>query len=355
MKTNFCIAIVWMSCWIISCTPAPKEVNVTKFATVEILPHPDTLSMYVNETQSLNLRGIIVNTTQQTITNSGIITDASYTVTSTDTTTQAVAPNEAIWYTSNNAVASVVQGVVTARFPGSTYISATIDNVRTIPLLVIVNAANTAPGLILDPPQTSLIFENTIVVSGNVQQQAKLLISEPSSGYNNANVPYDANGNFSQQISGLVVGYRTINATAQHPTQANLSTTRFKYVYYYQYLSPAADSIVGDWLGTTLGSNFNFTISKSVIFSRYDINGHIDIQFEGIGLVRDITLVGVVNSNGTIAASLSKAFEGFSISGNFTGYFKTTGTGEGSYGASAKKTGWPALSGTAGWTAVKKP
>jgi hypothetical protein len=29
-------------------------------------------------------------------------------------------------------------------------------------------------------------------------------------------------------------------------------------------------------------------------FLRYDINGHIDIQFEGIGVVRDITLVGVV-------------------------------------------------------------
>jgi hypothetical protein len=101
--------------------------------------------------------------------------------------------------------------------------------------------------------------------------------------------------------------------------------------------------------------DFNFNISKSVIFSRYDINGHIDIQFEGIGVVRDITLTGVVNSDGTISASLSKSYEGFSISGSFSGYFKTTGTGQGSYSASAKKTGWPALSGTADWTAVKKP
>jgi hypothetical protein len=275
-------------------------------------------------------------------------------VTATDTTTQSIAPGDASWSSSNNTVATVSQGIVTARSAGTANISATISNVGSIPLLVNVKAVNTAPGLILDPPQTSLIFQNSISVTGNVQQQAILLISETSSGHNNPNVTYDANGNFSEKITGFVTGYRTINATAQNPNQVNLSTTRYKYVYYYQYSSPEADSIVGDWIGTTLGMNFNFNISKSAFFSRYDINGHIDIQFEGIGVVRDITLTGFVNSDGTIAASLSKSYEGFSISGSFSGYFKTTGTGQGSYSASAKKTGWPALSGTADWTAVKK-
>ena len=163
------------------------------------------------------------------------------------------------------------------------------------------------------------------------------------------------NGNFSETIIGLLTGLRTIVATAQNPNQPSLATTRYKYVYYYQYLSDAADNICGNWLGTTLGRNFNFTISKSIIYSRYDINGHIDIQFQGIGVVKDIVLTGIVNRDGTIDASLSQSYQGFTISGYLKGYFKTMGTGEGSYGSSAKKSGWPTLSATADWTAVKQP
>ncbi len=41
------------------------------------------------------------------------------------------------------------------------------------------------------------------------------------------------------------------------------------------------------------------------MYSRYDINGHIDIQCDGIGLVKDIILTGIVNSDGTINVSLT--------------------------------------------------
>ena len=92
-----------------------------------------------------------------------------------------------------------------------------------------------------------------------------------------------------------------------------------------------------------------------MILSRYDINGHIDIQFEGIGVIRDITITGIVNNDGTIDASLTHSYQGFTISGGLNGYFKSIGTGEGNYRASAKKSGWPALSGSADWTAAKKP
>jgi hypothetical protein len=356
MKTNFIFAALCLSCWIISCTtPSEEEKKVYALAGLELLPHPDTLYLSPNETRTLNLRGMSVNTSQQTTSNSGVITDVTYTVTTTDTTTQSIPPGDATWSSSNTGVATVSQGVVIAHNPGTANISATVSGVATKPLPVNVKAVNTAPGLSLDPPQTSVTFKNSITVSGNVQQLATLIITESSSGHNNTNVSYDANGKFSENITGFITGYRTITATARNPAQTNLSTTRYKYVYYYQYLSPQADSICGDWIGTTLGKDFGFNISKSIIFSRYDINGHIDIQFEGIGVVRDITLTGVVNNDGTIDASLSKSYEGFSISGSFTGYFKTIGTGEGSYRAGAKKSGWPTLSGSADWTAVKKP
>ena len=340
------------------CTPLNQNQSPQKalnLVTLEILPHPDTLNMGANDLQTFTLRGTSIDTSQQTITNSGIITDVGFTVMTADTTTTPVASSEAAWSSSNTTVATVSNGVVTAHNAGSAAIGASVGTVTAVPVLVNVKGVNTAPGLSLDPPLVSVIFRDTITVSGNVQQQAKLMITESSSAYNNTGVPYDANGNFSETIAGLLTGYRTIVATAQNPNQLSLATTRYKYVYYYQYLSAAADSICGNWLGTTLGRNFNFTISKSIIYSRYDINGHIDIQFQGIGLVRNIVLTGIVDRDGIIAASLSETYQGFTISGKLTGYFKTTGTAEGSYGSAAKETGWPTLSATADWTAVKQP
>ncbi len=329
-----------------------KPLNVV---ALEILPHPDTLNMGVNDSQTLTLRGTSVDTSQQTMTNSGIITEVSVTVMSTDTTTTPFPSDGAAWSSSNTAVATVLNGVVTAHNEGYASIAASVGTVSTAPVLVSVKAVNTAPGLSLDPPLVSVIFRDTITVTGNVQQQATLIITESSSGHNNTNVPYDANGNFSETITGLMAGYRTIVATAQNPTQPSLATTRYKYVYYYQYFSPAADSICGNWIGTTLGENFDFSISKSVVYTRYDINGHIDIQFEDIGVVKNIVLTGIINSDGTMDVTLTQSYQGFTVSGNLNGYFKTIGTGEGSYSAFAKKSGWPTLSGSAGWTAVKQP
>ncbi|MFA6457081.1 MAG: hypothetical protein WCW40_09690 [Bacteroidota bacterium] len=150
-------------------------------------------------------------------------------------------------------------------------------------------------------------------------------------------------------------GSRIIVVRATNPNNASLYSERQKTVIYYEPFTVQADAIVGNWLGTTLGKNFNFSIARSPIYFRYDIEGKLDIQFEGVGLVRDIDLLGVLNNNGTISASLSKSYNGFSISGKFDGHFKTTGTGEGSYSAKAEKSGWPKISFKEKWTAVKLP
>jgi len=355
MKTFPFLFSVFVLGWLCGCTSPQEQKQTSNLASLEILPHPDTLTMAVNESQTLSLRGARINTSQQIITNGGIITNATDTVTTTDTTTTPIPSDSATWSSSSTTAATVLNGIVTAHNPGYTNIGASVGTVSAIPLLVNVKAVNAAPGLTLDPPLTSVIFRDTIIVTGNVQLQAKLMIAEASSGHNNPNVSYDANGNFSETITGLMTGYRTIVATAENPNQPSLATTRYKYVYYYQYFSPEADSICGNWIGTTLGENFDFNISKSVIYTRYDINGHIDIQFQDIGVVRNIVLTGIINSDGTMDVTLTQSYQGFTISGNLNGYFKTMGTGEGSYSAYAKKTGWPTLSGSAGWTAVKQP
>ena len=357
MRTIFIISIILLSCPWWGCTPAPGEKTTEVLASLEILPHPDTLNLYVNESQNLNLRGTQINSSQQTMSNSGLITDVKYTVGNTDTTTVVVASAKAAWASSNSTVATVSQGIVTAKNPGSANISASVGSVSAVPLLVNVRAVNTAPGLSLDPPLLSVIFRDTVLVTGNVQQQAILKISESSSAHNHDSVHYDAAGNFNELVTGIQTGYRTIVAAARNPNQSNLVTPRSKTVIYYRYLSPEADSICGNWLGTTVGQNFNFTISKNQFLPvpRYDVNGHIDIQFEGIGVVKDVVMTGVVNYDGTMDISLTQTYQGFKISGGLRGYFKSMGRGEGSYSAEAKKSGWPTLSGNADWTAVKIP
>jgi len=356
MRTFFIGAFALCALFWFGCQLNQTKTSLPNLAALAIVPHPDTVNLAVNATETFSLRGTNVSTSQQQISNSGVITDADYTVTTSDTTTQTVKAGDAEWGSTNSSVATVSLGVVTAIGPGVANIIASVGNVVSPPLVVSVQAVNTAPGLTLNPPQFSVIFTNSVAVSGNVQPSAKLLVSEASSGHNNQNVAYNAStGSFAESITGLVTGFRTIVVTAQNASQPSLATTRYKYVYYYAYLSPAADSICGNWLGTTLGRNFNFAISRDQFLPRYDINGHIDIQFEGLGVVRDITLTGIVNQDGTMSVTLTQSYEGFTISGNLGGYFKSVGTGEGSYGAAAKKSGWPSISATATWTAVKLP
>jgi hypothetical protein len=333
----------------------PVEIPVA-YSSLKLQPEQDSLFLNANnESRQLALIGLIVNTTEKTITNTGMMTDARYTIRTSDTVYQSVVASKAQWISSNTAVATVTNGLVVGKSAGYAQISARIGNASTKILAVNVRAVDTAPGLSLNPPAAMLIFENSVMVSGIVQQQAVLSVTEPNSGFSNQSVVYGSDGSFGVTVTGLNQGARIITARARHATNAALYTERSKGVIYYEPNTPEANGIVGNWLGTTLGKNFNFSISHSIIPTRYDISGKMDIQFEGVGLIRDIDLLGVLNNNGTINAALSKSYQGFTVSGKFSGYFKSAGTGEGEYSAQATKTGWPKVSFNDKWTAVKLP
>ncbi len=356
MKTRQWIVAVLCGL-IFACTPQQEEEKKTyNLSGLEIVPHPDTLFLNVNDARLLNLRGSSLSISERTMSNTGIMTGVSYTVRSVDTVTQSIPSSDATWSSSNPNVASVSQGTITGRGAGMATISAVVGNVPAQGVLVNVKTVNTAPGLLLDPPSYSITFQNFVKVTGVVQVPATLEIAEPVSGFDDTNVPFTTDGVFSETVTGLVKGLRTITAVARNVNNPALATTKQKLVLYYPYLGAEADSICGAWVGTTVGRNFNFNIQKNALLLRYDITGHIDIQFDGIGVIRDIELTGIIDKDGTINAVLpQKSYENFSVSGSFTGHFKTVGTGDGNYRASAQKSGWPKLSGDADWTAVKTP
>lgn len=354
---NFAIAIL-LSMIVWSCKPVEEEKKETPvvYSSLKILSDQDTLYMNANgESRQFNLVGTILNTSEKTISNSGFMTEIQYTVRTVDTVYQTVNTTSAQWVSTNSSIASVSNGMVVAHNPGYVTITASIGQTYSNKLNVNVRAVNTAPGLSLNPPLAILIFQNSVVVSGNVQQNARLSISESNSGYQQNNIAYNADGTFSNNVTGLNQGTRFISARAANVNDTTKFTDRVKTVIYYQPNTPEANAIVGNWIGTTLGKNFNFSIEHSVIPTRYDIAGKIDIQFEGVGMVKDIDLIGLINSNGSISISLSKSYQGFSISGKMDGYFHSTGTGSGTYSAQATKSGWPRVSFNDKWTAVKAP
>jgi hypothetical protein len=338
----------------------PQEV-LPEYSSVKLQPEQDSLFMNENgESRQLSVLGALINVTEKTITNSGVMTDIKYTVRTVDTVFQSVNASSARWYTSDPSVATVSNGRVVSQSPGFANISASVGNAYSKPIVINVRKVNTAPGLSLYPPDIMFIMQNSVPVAGIVQQDAILAVSEPRSGFNNQVVFYNQDGTFNVTVTGLQEGFSVITARASNPNDITLYSERVKKVIYYPPFSLGADSIVGNWLGTTLGKNFNFAISKnSIIPLRYDITGTIDIDFNslglGLGFVKDINLFGILNHNGSIDVALSKSTNGFTISGTFTGHFTSTGTGKGTYSAQAVRKGWPKISFNDVWTAVKVP
>lgn len=350
--TALCLLLLLASCQTVD--HLPEEVQID-YATLRLQPYRDTIFVATNSAAwSLGLTGTVITTSEVTMTNTGVMTSATLTVRTVDTAFVPVDAAKALWTSTNSAVASVSNGVITPKSAGTAGIVARIRSTSSDTLIVVVRAVNTAPGLSLDPPSTVFILQNSVPVSGSTLPTAKVNMKEPQSGITIPSVAVGTDGTFSTTVTGLTQGIRTITVRAVHPSDSTLATERTKNVIYYEPNTPGANQIVGDWLGTTLTKTFPFAISHSIIPTRYDITGKLDIQFDGIGIVRDIDLIGVLNPNGTISATLSKSYQGFTITGSFNGRFTGTGTGNGSYSARAAKSGWPTIAFGADWTAVKQ-
>lgn len=346
------LMLLLASCQTVETPPEEEQID---YASLQLQPHRDTVFVAENGAAwTVGLSGSVITESEVTMTNTGVMTHASLTVRTVDTSFVPVDVSKAAWTSTNSSVASVSKGIISPKSPGTAAIIARIRNTSSDTLIMVVRAVNTAPGLSLDPPSTTFILQNSVPVSGSTLPTAKVSIKEPQSGISIASVAVGTGGTFSTTVTGLTQGIRTITVRASNPVDSTLGTERTKTVIYYEPNTPGANQIVGDWLGTTLKTTFPFAISHSIIPTRYDITGKLDIQFDGVGLVKDIDLIGVLNPNGTISATLSKSYQGFSITGSFNGRFTGTGTGNGSYSARAAKSGWPTIAFSADWTAVKQ-
>ncbi|MBU0561485.1 MAG: Ig-like domain-containing protein [Bacteroidetes bacterium] len=354
------VGLVFILATLIGCEDEEKLNRTSEYLAGLSLDYSyDTLALTVNDSpKQLTLLGKYLKVKETIVLNTGIIQSKEMRTVSVDSSFEIISAKNAQWFSSNGSVAAVSNGKVTPLSSGTTGVYAKFQNVNSDTLTIRVQENNSAPALYIDPPQTTLIFQNQVNVSGDVQiinsggNQTKLLVSEPRSGFN-TRIDFNSLGEFNFTVNNLSDGLSIIDLVAEHPIESNLKTVRNKTVIFLSYLSSSADSIVGTWKGTSLNRTFYLEISKSILFQRYDVSGTIDIKFQALGYVKDVEVIGLINRDGTIDLSLSKDYEGFKISGAMKGYFSGTGFSEGYYSGKAEKSGWPKLSFKEDWTARK--
>ncbi len=305
----------------------------------------DTLLLLANNTYTLSVDGIFTETSENTVINSGVFAEITYTYISSDTTTESVDANQLDWYSSNATIASVSNGVIEGHAAGTAEIWAMIDDIFSDTLIVVVSSPQLPPDLILNPPMVQLVFQDYTTVSGRVT--AGLDVTLTVSG---DTIEVNENGEFNAVVS-LIIGENIIEVVATN-NENGLSTTKSKLIIYY-LLENAG--ITGHWEGETLTRPFSFDIYEGL--GVYVIAGTMTVDFTMLGgelIVQDIIIAGLVNEDGTIEATLSREWEGFTITGSLDGYFMDSGTAEGSYGMEITKDGWPTATASATWWAERQ-
>lgn len=320
----------------------PEEEDLT-LIDLQIVAESDTLLLLTGDTKTLKVRGVYVKTEENTVTNRGVLTDTSFTYFTTDTVTKKMDMSQLSWNSSDENVAAVSKGKVQALDGGIAMITASSNHVESNSIHIRVSVG--APELIVDPPLTQLVFQNFGTVSGWVLTGINLTLT-----MNGDTIDYSSEGRFVETVS-LEVGNNSFEIIATN-NDNELSTTKIKQIIYY----PVDDAgITGHWKGETLTRPFSFDIYG--LAGVYIIDGTLTVDLTLLGgplVVEDIVIFGLINSDGSIDASLSKEFEGFTITGNLEGVFYSSGTAGGSYTISVEKEGWPTISHTETWTAERE-
>jgi len=318
----------------------PQPENLT-LIDLQISVDLDTLLIIGGNEKNIPVKGIYIKVDNNTITNKGGITITGYTVVNTDTVMKDMDESSLNWYSSNDTVASVTNGIIqTSIYGGLTAITASADSIISNTIYVIVSSGE--PLLTIDPPMSQIVFQSIGNISGWV------VGTDFSLEINSNSIEYSTEGRFNESVT-LIVGENTFNIKATNNDQLALSTTKTKKI-----INLSFDDITGNWKGETLTRPFSFDIYQLV--NQYVIDGTLTIDLTFMGgplIIEDIIVFGLINSDGTINAELSKTADDMSISGLLVGSFSTSGVAGGNYTLTIELLG-TSLAHTEEWTAEKQ-
>ena len=130
MKNLFIPITTILIFFIFSCDDNdPQPENLT-LIDLQISVDVDTLLIIGENEKNIPVKGIYIKVDNNTITNKGGITITGYTVVNTDTVMKDMDESSLNWYSSNDTVASVTNGIIqTSIYGGLTAITASIDSI----------------------------------------------------------------------------------------------------------------------------------------------------------------------------------------------------------------------------------
>ena len=320
--------------------PAGEDLTLID---LQIVTESDTLLLLAEDTKTLKVRGIYVKTEENTVINKGVLTDTTFTYFTVDTVTKNENVSKLRWHSSHENVVGVSNGKVKTFSGGVAAITASSNSVVSNSIYIKVSMG--APELIVDPPLMQLVFQDSAEVSGWVITGINLSLT-----INGDTISYSSDGRFSESVS-LELGNNTFEITATNDDNG-LSTTKTQRIIYF---TMDEANITGHWKGETLTRPFSFEIYE--LLGQYIMDGTLTVDLTILGgplFVQDIVIYGLINSDGTIDAGLSKAYEGFIVTGTLKGVFYSSGSAGGNWKISIEKEDWPTISHKEAWTAEKQ-
>ncbi len=325
-------------------TTGPGEDDLHPIA-LRLVAEVDTLLILAGNDYDLTVQGLFSESTENVVTNSGVLTDTSFTYITTDTVFSVINSSQVAWYSSDNSVARVTAGTITGMDTGMAFIWAELDNAVSDSLPVIVSSPQLAPYLIIDPPPTQLLFQDFTEVSGWVTPGLNVGLT-----LKGASLAYAGDGRFSEEVA-LAEGSNVIEIIATNPDNG-LTTTKTKHLIY----APIASAgITGHWVGETLTRQFEFDLYELDTF--YLITGTMSIDATILGgsvWVQDVIIAGQIHDDGSIDASLSRDSGGITVTGFLNGVFLSSGTAAGEFGVTIAIEGGPTVTAKATWKAERE-
>ena len=206
MKNLFIPITTILIFFIFSCDDNdPQPENLT-LIDLQISVDLDTLLIIGGNEKNIPVKGIYIKVDNNTITNKGGITITGYTVVNTDTVIKDMDQSSLNWYSSNDTVASVTNGIIqTSIYGGLTAITASADSIISNTIYVIVSSGE--PLLTIDPPMSQIVFQSIGNISGWV------VGSDFSLEINSNSVEYSTEGRFNESVT-LIVGENMFNIKA---------------------------------------------------------------------------------------------------------------------------------------------
>ncbi len=305
-----------------------EDENTGELINLVIEIPQDTLFITQDVTAGLLLKGFYVESNDIYYWHEGATFTKSFITIDEDSTNEVIDRTVAEWYSTVQSVATVNEGTVEAVSDGVTEIYARYKGIESNHIMVRVNGYSMPPGINVDMEKYKVIFENELLVEGNVQTYQNMANPTLTYSINNSTkrmLTVAATGVFSNMLNGMFVsGENTLQFHCTHPLDSNLVNT----VNYYVRLadnSSEMQNVYGNYKGDKDMTEVMAEVSEGDATKYPDVTTSLAFDTGLFGPLTFATNTSTFNKNGECVINLenTNGTAGFILEGNMTLMYRT--------------------------------